>query len=216
MADSATGGGEGAFRVFEAMRSSTYCPFAKRARIRFSPPWQTTLDFEGNVAAHAAALSKFVVEGKRDSQHGFVSQVSLGNDACDFDSVRQAFGAYLEGLAQHDDDCHKALSADKLSRDWQFSFDGMRMFLNVFAPCYPQPHSKFIDSPHSFWVFFQPEYSFDLCGIDPSKVAKKDVIRAAFRDAGMTYDGAQIDKRIEALLYMFPIRPTDEPVRWWD
>ena len=216
MADRTMKPPDSAFAEFESMRASTYCPFAKGANIRFSPPWKNSLGFDGNVAAHAAALADFVVEGQRSHLHGFVSQITLGEDACDFDHVRKAFRAFLHGLARHDDDCCNALKDDKMSTDWQFSFRGMRMFLNVFAPCYPQPHSKFIDSPGSLWVFLQPEYSFDLCGIDPSKTAAKDAIRASFRNAGMNYDGGQIDKRIEALLYMFPMRPTDEPVRWWD
>ena len=41
------------------------------------------------------------------------------------------------------------------------------MFLNVFAACYPENHSKFIDVESLFYVFFQPEYSFRMCGADP-------------------------------------------------
>ncbi|MDH3030143.1 YqcI/YcgG family protein [Methylobacterium fujisawaense] len=202
--------------AFEALRAATLCPFARRAEVRYSPPWDEANGFHANVAAHAGALATFVAEGERDALHGFVSEIVIGDGAHDFDRVRRSFNAYLVGLAEYDDDCRLAMNCDKLAAEWQFSFRGMRMFLNVFAPCYQPPHSKFIPSPNSFWVFFQPEYSFDLCNIDPSKIATKALIRSAFREAGMPYDGAQIDRRIESLLYMFPMRGTDGPVRWWD
>jgi FPC/CPF motif-containing protein YcgG len=147
--------------------------------------------------------------------HGFVSEIVIGLGARSFEDVRRGFRSYLNGLADHDEDCRRTLNGDKLRSKWQFSFAGMQMFLNVFAPCYEQPHSKFIASDDSFWVLFQPEFSFGLCGVDSSRGELKQQIREKFSSCGMPYNGEMIDRRIEALLYMFPQRITDDPVRWW-
>lgn len=64
-------------------------------------------------------------------------------------------------------------------------------------------------------VFFQPEQSFDYCGARPLSVVKHE-IRARFRSAAMPYNGEQIDRRLEALLYMFPMDPFGRTVRWWE
>ena len=177
--------------------------------------WDRSLSSCDNTRLHAEALSAFVRVAEEGRIQGFVSEIVIGPDAQRLEGVRRRFKGYLADLARHDDDCRRTLDLDKLGPGWQFSFAGMRMFLNVFAPCYEQPHSKFIASNDSFWVFFQPEFSFDLCGVDSSRGELKQQIRERFSSHGMPYNGQMIDRRIEALLYMFPQRMTDDPVRWW-
>ena len=41
------------------------------------------------------------------------------------------------------------------------------------------------------------------------------IIAGSWLAHGMRYNGEMIDRRTEALLYMFPQRVTDNPVRWW-
>jgi hypothetical protein len=201
--------------VFEILKSATYCPFAKGAVVEFGPEWCRERTWCENIEEHAKALSDFADTGELRKQHGFAAEVVIGPDALDLEGVRQGFKRYLFSLAKHDEDCSRCLQQDKLSEAWQFRYSGVRFFLNVFAPCYDAPHSKFIKTSESFWVFYQPEYSFDLCNIDRTKLRTKDRIRAVFAQHGMAYSGALIDQRIEALLYMFPQNGEDEPVRWW-
>jgi hypothetical protein len=201
---------------FERLRAETRCPFAKAAKVWFGPDWLPKLGWSGNVARHAVELRLFAERAATERYHGFASEVRIGPRAVDFESVRAGFRDYLGSLAEADPDCARSLAADLTVKEWQFEFSGVRMFLNVFAPCYPQPHSKRLQSENAFWVFFQPEFAFDLCNIDPRSVATKQRIREAFAAAGMPYNGSQIDARLEAFLYMFPVDPAGEPVRWWD
>jgi hypothetical protein len=200
---------------FETLRQATYCPFAKTANVRFAPMWDRLLTPCDNIRLHAETLSAFVRVAEKERIQGFVSEVVIGSDAQSFEGVRCGFRDYLADLAMYDEDCRRTLDLDKLGPKWQFSFAGMRMFLNVFASCYKQPHSKFIASDNSFWVLFQPEFSFGLCGVDSSRGELKQQIREKFSSRGMPYNGAMIDRRIEALLYMFPQHITCDPVRWW-
>lgn len=201
---------------FRDLQRRTHCPFARTARIVLAPDWQHDRTYTENVAHHAGALRSFVQTGTADRHHGFVAGVGVGGRYRDFSAVRAAFGDYLLALGATDESCDDRMRADRLDRDWQFTYSGCRMFLNVFAACYPKSHSKFIDTESLFYVFFQPEYSFQMCGAGPLAPGVKHEIRKRFKAAGMPYDGALIDRRIEALIYMFPLQLGDEPVVWWD
>lgn len=201
--------------AFSRLQERTLCPFAEGARIWRSPAWDNSLSVLTNYSIIARELGRFVLFDRAATLHGFCAEVRLGAAACDFESVRVGFRDLLFGLASEDESCRRCLAADVLAPDWQFEFSGMRMFLNVFAPCYPFPHSKWIPDRDLFLVFFQPEHSFDLCGINSSEQETKAAIRRRFADAGMPYNGELIDARSEALLYMFPCDPFGPPVRWW-
>lgn len=199
---------------FNEVVLSTKCPFARKARIAFAPDWMPDQVYEDNIRAHGKALGAFVERVDSERLHGFLAKVSIENMAADFETVRKGFAHYLFALARTDDSCHESMSRDYLHRGWQFTYSGMRMFLNVFASCYPPAHSKFCDVSNGFYVFFQPERSFDFCGSRPLSEFKFE-IRRRFSAAGMPYNGDLIDQRIEALIYMFPIDPDGEPVEWW-
>jgi hypothetical protein len=201
---------------FEQLKLSTYCPFASSAKVARQLSWNLGLDFLGNIQSHALALKEFTKFAQERKYHGFVSRVYLGNGAKNFETTRIAFKEYLFGLAKFDQDCAKCLEQDKINLEWQFSFNKLRMFLNVFSPCYSLQHSKYIYSEDSIYIFFQPEYSFSLCGSKPLTKLTTQSIRDKFYKAGKGYDGELIDQRIEAYIYMFPEKPGDQPVNWWE
>jgi hypothetical protein len=201
--------------IFKRMVGQTRCPYAKTAKVWYAPAWNTDASYYENVGFHATALRQFVPVAKAERYHGFVSEITIGPRAKDFDTVKRAFREYLHALASTDTNCQQCMMGVRGDKSWQFEYAGLRMFLNVFAPCYPAPHSKRVEAEDCFFVFFQPEHSFDLCGVNPQNRAAKTQIRSAFADADMPYNGAAIDARIEAELYMFPLNPTDPPVRWW-
>jgi hypothetical protein len=201
--------------TFDSLARRTICPFAKTAKLWNGPPWNFATSLSENAARHAPDLRQFGKVAKSERYSGYVAEIGTG-DATQFAVVKQTFRAYLMSLAALDPDCARVMGGGFEQLDWQFEFGGVRHFLNVFAPCYVQPHSKFIASVDRFYVFFQPEFSFDFCGVNPNSKAIKEKIRTSFGTAQMPYNGAQIDKRIEALLYMFPESPSGGPVRWWE
>lgn len=199
---------------FEEMRLRTLCPYAGRARITYGPRWSDADSPEVNLRRAASSCARWAGTARENASHGFVMEVGL-TDAGDFEAVRIAFGATLRALNERDPNRSECMGREIDSTEWQYEFAGERLFVNVFAPCYQPPHGKHVDAEGRFYIFFQPEFSFDLCGIDSSNRAAKETIRRIFSNAGCPYDGDAIDRRIEAYLYLFPLDPADGPVRWW-
>lgn len=201
--------------LFEHLKQTTYCPFAATAKIERQVSWNHDLGFLENVQLHALALREFTEFAQERKYHGFASRIFIGPDAKSFETTRVTFKEYLYGLASFDQNCAECLAADKVNINWQFSFNNLRMFLNVFSPCYSLHHSKYIPSEDSIFIFFQPEYSFDLCGSKPLTRSIVQSIRDKFKHMGKPYSGELIDYRIEAHIYMFPENLGDPPVIWW-
>lgn len=199
---------------FDELARVTKCPFAKKARVVYGPDWCADLALEQNALRCANALEKFGARIEDERLHGLVVKVGTASVNPSFEEVRSAFGEFLFALGATEVSCGKCMTSDFLDLDWQFSHSGTRYFLNVFASCYTPPHSKHAYVQRGFYVFFQPERSFDFCAGSSRKDVKLK-IREQFARSGMPYDGTQIDRRIEALLYMFPLEPFGDPVVWW-
>jgi hypothetical protein len=125
------------------------------------------------------------------------------------------FKRLLVELGNHDVSCQLALEQQIDAVGWNFMFEYHPIFLNLFAPCYPAPHSKRIDDGEHIYVFLQPEFTFDFCNVNRSRTTLKDEIRSRFDDAGMPYDGETIDSRRKALSYVFPLTAGAPPIAWW-
>lgn len=201
--------------AFLALRNSTKCPFAKRAVVVESPTWEPDRTFEENVQGHAVAIRAMSTRIEQERLDGFVAYVRTPSDSPSFDEVKFQFRRYLFALAETDSSCAIAMAGDFQSPEWQFTHSDVRFFLNVFAACYPEPHSKFAPVAGGFLVFFQPEQSFSFCP-GPPLDRFKHVIRQRFSLANMPYNGERIDRRIEAPLYIFPVEPFGEDIRWWE
>ncbi|MGI5269450.1 YqcI/YcgG family protein [Nonomuraea sp. CA-218870] len=201
---------------FSWVIENTLCPFARSARVAYCPPWDSTRPFPENLESTAQALTRLVGRVVSERLHGIVIEIHHGRVPLTFASVRGAFCDFMRGLAAYDVSGVNCMDGDLSHPDWQFEFGGQRMFTSVFAPCYDEHHPKHTPRPGVFYVFFQPEISFDFCHVHPGNSKVRQFIRAAFSAAGRPYDGALIDRRVEAHIYMFPRRLGDAPVRWWD
>lgn len=201
-------------RAFEATKRSTLCPYAAQARISYGPAWCDDDTKLVNWDRIAAALAEWATTAEVERSHGFV--VEIGHPAAgNFDHVRTLMRGVLQSISERDPALSTCMSGRFEDPEWQFEFAGLRLFVNLFAPCYPPGHGKHTDTPGRIYLFLQPEYAFDLCGITPENRAAKERVRRRFREAGSPYNGEMIDGRLEAYLYMFPLKPTDEPVKWW-
>jgi len=202
--------------VFEGLRSTTYCPFATRARIWYGPDWDLSCDFESNVQRIASNLTDFCGLHQVNQLHGYVINV-VGDRSSRMATLSETatlFWKFLKYLSPLDP-AQCSSFADIEHPQWQFEFANVRLFLNVFSGSYEHTHTKFIDLDSGIMIFAQPEGSFDLCGIDPSRPEVKQQIRDRFASNGLAYDGTLIDKRVESHLYVFPEQVGDDPVRFW-
>ncbi|HMJ79385.1 MAG TPA: YqcI/YcgG family protein [Iamia sp.] len=195
---------------FEAIRARTHCPFAPSASITFGPG----LDVDRDLARVAEALARYTAALAPGSSSGFVLGV---RGACDsVADAGQLLNRLLLGLARAErQDAGWCWGPNVESPTWQFEYGGVKMFVNVFGPCYPASHSKHAEWDEGIIVFFQPESSFDDCGVHPGRRDLRRSIRRRFAEAGQPYSGPLIDRRVEALLYVFPVGLDDAPVRWW-
>lgn len=205
---------DGVSGIAEKLREQTFCPFASAARIALGPEWDDGIDFDENVARISDSLNDFLLRLRDKNLHGFICSVRC-DQATSLPEVARSFATFLETLVRTDlgNDC---LLKDVEHVAWRFYFRGEPIFLNVFAPCYRVLHPKYLQTGESFLVFFQPDVSFDYCGVHQGARAVKSSIRARFAREGMPYDGSMIDDRIEARLYVSPASLGDAPVRWWD
>ena len=200
--------------AFALLKNTTLCPFAQSARVEHGPPWSRDLTFIQNVAEIAEALRRHLPKCRREKMQGFVAQI--GVDApLTFEVAVATFRRFVFELANHDRSCRTALNEEIGAEDWNFVFNGEPIFLNFFAVCYPNPHSKKVDDLKNIYVFFQPEFTFEFCNVNRNRTGLKDQIRRKFADAGMPYDGNTIDSRRKALSYVFPRDPNSPPVEWW-
>ncbi len=200
---------------FAAVQASTLCPYAKAARIVHGAAWRPSEGDADNWRRNAAALAAWAGTAELRRSHGFVIEIDEP-EATSFARARERLKTGLMELSAHDPAASSCMNGPFETQDWQFQFAGLRLFVNVFAPCYRLGHSKHTGDPRRMFLFFQPEHSFDLCGVNSLNRPAKEFVRSRFREAGMPYDGELIDGRIEACLYMFPLAVGDEPVRWWD
>jgi FPC/CPF motif-containing protein YcgG len=174
---------------------------------------------EDNVINSIPTLIRFVRCAEQEELDGFVFEVYGEEYSNTFPDMCRTVKKTLNLLSNLDPVNENCMRGDLLSKDWQFSFSQQRFFVSVFAPCYPENHCRYSHNPKSIFLFFQPEFSFDVHGIhkDNSNRHKiKNKIRKSFAEVGSAYDVELVNQGIEAYLYIMPLRVGDKPVRWWD
>ncbi len=124
----------------------------------------------------------------------------------------------LTALAEADADARAALRADIGAPEWWFRFAGNEFLVLTFAPAYPASHPRHSPGDETV-LLFQPHAAFAARrppGSESFPKGTKNVIRAAYRDAGQPYDEALAASKREALKFVKPLRAEDPPVRWWE
>src|SRR3954451_15096581 len=139
--------------AFQKIVGQTYCPYAKAAKIWYGPLWDMGATYFKNIESHVIGLRQFVQVAKAQCYHGFVSEIVIGPEARDFGAVKRAFRQYLYSLASTDSSCRRCMEEVCSDKYWQFEYADVRMFLNVFAPCYEVLHSKRAEVDDRFFVF---------------------------------------------------------------
>lgn len=200
--------------AFSTVRRTTHCPFANAARVRTARA--AVVGASGcDVKELAFDLRRYLEEFRQERQDGLVWTVT-GAHASTLEGTVELFARCIAALADTDSTAEYGGWGSVTEPGWQFAFEGERLFLNVFSPCYPPGHTKHLDAEEGIVVFAQPEDAFGFCNVDSSRQDLKAEIRRRFANAGMPYSGALIDRRVEADLYVFPAEVDGEPVRWID
>jgi hypothetical protein len=125
-------------QVWEWVRASTLCPFASAARIWVGPNWATEVSWCENLEAIAIDLHRFCDAFRREEYAGFVIEILIDEArAQDLMYLASCFCAVLRDLVQREGKSIDREWRDIESPGWQFTFHETRIFMNLFAPCYP-------------------------------------------------------------------------------
>lgn len=201
---------------FEAVRSTTACPYANEARLWGAPRWEPRWSLSRNVDLMLPYLISFTKAAAPERLDGFVIAIdesSLTEDMC---VLANWFHTLLKTLAKKDPRPSTLYDGNIQQRGWQFSFNGLRLFISVFSPLYPPNHSR--HSSAATFVVLQPEKSFDQHSIGskfPGSDNIKQQVRRRFAEAGISYPADVIDTRIEASIYLLPRWDGDRCAVWW-
>ena len=121
---------------FAPIIARTFCPFATRAHVAYGPEWKVEESFAANIDANASALTVFRERAEREALHGFVSEVYLPPGPRSFEAVRRLFATFLLELSFRDPAGSNCMREEIGRLGWQFEYCNLRLFGNVFAPCY--------------------------------------------------------------------------------
>jgi YqcI/YcgG family len=219
-------------RSFETIQRETACPYAKAARLWGAPPWDRDKSIEDNVSGMATPLGRFVHLQRWEILDGFVIEVSDDRLVGDMQSLSRTLRSILKSLNLLD--CFKPNLFDRevRSSDWNFEFQGARMFLIVFSPLYDHQSSRETYGEKSTFIMLQPQRSIwnkvlrDDEKIEQEKKENRSVlveifsrrfanIRQRFADIGKPYDGPIQKAPFQAPRYIKPLRLGDPEIEWW-
>lgn len=205
---------ENPYREFSKVVENTHCPYSDQ-KSAMGPVWDMSLTWDENIATNAKELQEFFAVFIPEKLHGYVMEVRTHNNIKTLEEFGKVFNKILITLNEYDPLHSNCLRQKINSLSWQFQFAGERTFITTFAPCYQPLHPRYSYSANILYLFFQPEKSFAFCGVNSGNRESKELARKAFEKAGRPYDGALIDKRIEAWLYILPAEVGDNPIEWW-
>jgi YqcI/YcgG family protein len=198
---------------FDNIRNRVQCPYALEARLWGSPEWNPCDTMEDNLAHIIPSFHRFTRIADSEGLDGYILEVSgteCGNSVANLSRLLFKILSYLSDVDPAED---RAMQMTVEDPNWQFSFNGMRLFIAAFAPCYDDTSSRFAYGQESVFILFQPESSFDRHGIDRSV---KERIRSRFRRRGQPLDLVIMEQPLEAPRYVKPLHVGDLIVRWWD
>lgn len=205
---------------FGKIKSSTYCPFAEKASIWTSEEWQNNKTLEENLDIAAKALTEFTSKCTNLHLDGFLIEIKGKENLGDINIFSRTLFQSLKYLSRIDPTENNCMENEIMQPDWQFSFNGQRMFIITFASFYTEKHSRFSYNTDTAFIFLQPESSFDFNIIppasDPRVLKLKEKIRKDFRQNNRSYDETIADMEFEALKYIKPLNIGDPPIYWWN
>jgi NTP pyrophosphatase (non-canonical NTP hydrolase) len=195
----------------------TACTFAPTARLWGAPVWDEKISVVENARRCIPYLIRFTKCAKLEGLDSFVIEMDdLPAGEYGMSALTARFRELLHELASQDPMLNRSFRGPVDRPGWQFSFNGVRLFISVFSGVYAADHPR--HSPNSTFVMLQPETSFDHCSVG-SAFSQSDGIKKRIRDEfisrDISYPADLIDERIEARLYILPRSEADNESEWW-
>lgn len=201
-----------ALRHFETIRHRVPCPFAHRAKIWGAPTWVLGASMAANLQNAVPSLVRFTRISQHEHLDGYVLEIAGEQHGQSTEALAETLHTVLAYLSAHDPAGVHCLRDDVESPGWQFSFNGERLFIITFAPCYDRESARYAYGERSVFILFQPEHSFDAFDITE---AVRERIRKGFADHGQSYDMMIMNQPLEAPRYVKPLTIGAPAVAWW-
>lgn len=209
---------EPSLKNFQGIVFNTKCSFARTAKVWGNYEWDEMLSFERNIQNSLPSLIRFTKAADAEGLDGYVFEIKNSNLEDSFDGLCSVLKNTMDNLSAFDPTGENVMQTQIDHSDWQFTFNGVRLFTTTFASFYPKNHPRYSPIEGSYFIFLQPEFSFDHHGIHKGNEKRdniKDSIRDKFIKTGGYYDIDLIKQPIEAYKYIKPLEVGSEPIAWW-
>jgi hypothetical protein len=202
---------------FQVIRQSTMCPFARAAKLWGAPAWDRTKGIRENAENIAPHVRRFTQLQRWEVIDGFVIEITDEGLFTDLRTLGRTLRVLLRSLNALDPRHANVFEREIRAEDWQFEFNGERLFVITFAPVYGTASPRETYGVNSAFVFLQPETSFKDRNIprDSDRQVTRGEIRKRFADVGKPYESVLVEQPYEAPRYLKPLNLTDHEMRWW-
>jgi hypothetical protein len=206
-------------RNFEPIRRGTHCLYAATSRLWGSPPYDEAISFEENIDRVLQDMCDFLDVAREQRLDGYVLELPERGFAENIEILAHTFHRVLRALSDRDPAGEHCLDQPIEDLAWSFALGGDKIFVNTFAPFYPEGHSRYGFGSTSMWVMFQPRHSFRRVA-QPGEIALPPHIRLRIREDHAAHDRAY-DPKLSTIPYeayrcIRPLFPGDSEVRWWE
>ncbi|MFD7645677.1 hypothetical protein ACFV4P_34095 [Kitasatospora sp. NPDC059795] len=202
---------------FRTIRGTSACPFAARARIETVPPYTGLRPYEAGFAA-GPAVADLARRIEHDDVDGLLLQLTDLGLGSTIEVLAETVRQTVTGLLEATGTDPAAALADAGTDGWWLQLSGVRWFLIVFAPCYPDTSPRSTRGSTTTFFLLQPVHSFDRHATPKGAViapAVRERIRSAHQAAGTPYNTDHAQQTAEAQKFVAPLHPDDPPVTWW-
>lgn len=204
---------------FNRLVQATCCPFAKTARTALCPTWEPSRGAQQNIVTVVRWLDDFVAHAEQNELDLLVIEIRAVRYTRTLGSFVRLFRRILFEAAKRDPLRTEPLTNGIESLEWDFEYRGTPFFIPVFAPFYPDSHTRWSRDSKSAFILFQPDHSFGRRGINSRSPHRGRVTEQSRRRcvrAGHQYNVDLISGTPKAVRYIHPIDPFGTPVRWWE
>lgn len=206
-------------RNFKPIQLNTHCSYAAGSRLWGAPPFDKSLPFRSNLVNIASHCAYFISLSQIQKLDGYVIELPDLEYGKDIKALARSLHAVLRYLADFDPAGSHCMDGPVEDPAWCFTFGGEKIFVNAFAPCYPENHSRYGFGSLSTFIMLQPRHTF-APAIRPGDSALSPAIRQRIRHTfninDRSYDGGLSMIPFEAYRCIRPLCPGDPVVRWWE
>jgi hypothetical protein len=204
-------------RRFASIQNATECIFASAANMWGCPAYDDRVSLTDNLREWLPLFTLFCRVSEDFKIDGLVLELP-GHFGEAIETLGRTTLDVLEYLSANDPLGVGCMQKTVEDSTWWFSFEGEKLFILTFGPCYPITNSRYgFQADHTYLVF-QPIHAFSR-HLPDGEIQKsrrsREEIRRRYANAGRPYDLAITLSPYEVHRYVKPIRVGQPPVNWW-